>query len=247
LNEVEFTDPRLVAVYDDLNPYEPGTQPDFYAAVAAELGAEVVLELGCGTGIVACALSQRGYRVIGVEPSDAMLAVARERNDSVEWIDGDASILGMPNADLAIMSGHVAQFFVDDAAWNHALGALHRALRPGGRLAFESRNPDAREWEQWTHANARTVATDAGAVEHWIEVGDVRDGVVGYRNHYRFVDRDEEVVSPGQLRFRTRAELMRSLTAAGFAIDAIYGDWDRRPASAETRELIVTARRLSSR
>jgi SAM-dependent methyltransferase len=247
VNEVEFADPRLVAAYDDLNPYEPGTQPDFYAALAAENGAEVVVELGCGTGLVACALARPGVRVIGVEPSAAMLARARARNADVEWIAGDAAALGTPNADLAIMSGHVAQFFVTDAAWSDALAALHRALRPGGHLAFEARDPVAREWEQWIPANARTVATGAGTVEQWIEVDDVRDGIVAYRNCYRFVARDEEVVSPGRLRFRTRAELTQSLIAAGFAVDAIYGDWDRRPVSADTRELIVMATRLSSR
>ena len=41
------------------------------------------------------------------------------------------------------MTGHVAQFFLTDEHWRAALTALHAALRPGGRLAFESRNPDA--------------------------------------------------------------------------------------------------------
>jgi hypothetical protein len=116
-------------------------------------------------------------------------------------------------------------------------------LRPGGTLAFESRNPGAREWEQWTRTNARTVVTVLGAVEHWSEVIEVHDGIVAYRNHYRFVDDGNEIVSPGRLRFRTRAELTHSLDAAGFTIEAVYGDWDRRPAAAATRELIVVARR----
>jgi ubiquinone/menaquinone biosynthesis C-methylase UbiE len=69
-----------------------------------------------------------------------MLAVARSRpgHDQVRWIDGDATT-AVPAlvADLAIMTGHVAQVFLDDAAWMQALRAVHRVLAPGGRLAFE--------------------------------------------------------------------------------------------------------------
>ena len=43
---------RQVVIYDTVNSYQPGTQPDFYLGVAEELGAETVIDLGCGTGIV---------------------------------------------------------------------------------------------------------------------------------------------------------------------------------------------------
>jgi hypothetical protein len=42
----------------------------------------------------------------------------------------------------------VAQVFLDDAEWATTLRAIHTALRPGGHLAFESRNPDDRAWER---------------------------------------------------------------------------------------------------
>jgi SAM-dependent methyltransferase len=243
MNEAEFTDPRLVAIYDDLNSYEPGTQPDFYAALADELGAETIVELGAGTGLLASALARDGRRVIGVEPAGAMLAIARRRAPQLEWIEGDARAIGALDADLVIMSGHVAQFFETVEAWTTALSALHVALRPGGRLAFESRNPGAREWERWTRANARTVATRAGVVEHWGEVDAISGGVVAYRNHFVFVETGEAVVSAARLRFRSIDELTRSLDESGFAVDEIFGDWDRRPAGSQTRELIVVARR----
>jgi SAM-dependent methyltransferase len=147
----EFTNPGLVAIYDAANPYEPGTQPDFYLRLAKELNASVVLDLGCGTGIVACLLARHGFEVIGVDQSAAMLDVARARLDagSVRWIHGDASTIGAPGPDLAIMTGHVAQFFWTDRSWSEALAALHGALAPGGRLAFEARNPAAEEWRAW--------------------------------------------------------------------------------------------------
>jgi SAM-dependent methyltransferase len=241
----EFSDPRLVAIYDTVNSYAPDTQPEFVLQLAAEIGAASIVDLGCGTGLITCRLAREGYRVTAVEPAPAMLAIARRRphSDRVQWIDGGAEKLGTPDADLAIMTGHVAQFFLTDDRWHTALVALHAALRPGGRLAFESRNPAVREWEGWTR-DARTTAIDpeAGRIETWCEVHDVRDGIVSCTNHYVFVDTGEEQVSPNQLRFRSNAELAESLAGAGFTVERVHGDWDRRPAGPTTRELIVVAR-----
>ncbi len=240
----EFTDPRLVAIYDTVNPYADGTQPHFYAALAAELGASSIVDLGCGTGQITCALAAQGYRMTGVDPAPGMLAVARERPHAaaVHWILGDAREIGRPAADLAIMTGHVAQLFVTDEGWAETLTSLHDALAPGGRLAFETRNPQAREWERWTREFS--VATDdprAGRIEAWSEVHDVADGIVSYVNHYAFAATGEELVSRGRLRFRTIDELTSSLAGAGFSIERVYGDWDRRPSAPAARELIVVA------
>ena len=60
--------------------------------------------------------------------------------------------------DLAIMTGHVAQVITDDQRWRETLAATYRALRPGGRVAFESRNPSAREWTTWTPEASRAVS-----------------------------------------------------------------------------------------
>jgi hypothetical protein len=175
-----------------------------------------------------------------------MLDVARRRCPSreVRWIDGDASQLGTLDADLAIMTGHVVQFFLTDKVWHSTLSALHTALRPGGYLAFESRNPGAREWDTWSRETS-WVATDpvAGHVETWCEVHDVQDEIVSCANHYAFLATGEELVSEVQLRFRTEAELAQSLADAGFIVEHMYGDWDRRPAGSATRELIVVATR----
>jgi SAM-dependent methyltransferase len=196
--------------------------------------------------MITCELARVGYRMFGVDPAPAMLGVARRRpyGERVRWIEGDASRLGAPCADLAIMTGHVAQFFLSDESWRAALAALHAALRPGGRLAFESRNPEAREWETWTR-DARRTADDpvAGPVGTWCEVDDVREGIVSCTNHYAFASTGEELVSPNRLRFRTEDELTRSLADACFTVERVYGDWDRRLANASARELIVVAAR----
>ena len=126
----EFDDPRLVAIYDAVNAYGDNEQPDFYAQVAADMGAVSIVELGCGTGLVSRKLAALGYQVTGVDPSAAMLDVARRGPgaEHVRWICGDASALDASAgaSDMAFMSGHVAQFFVSDESWTTALDRAPR-------------------------------------------------------------------------------------------------------------------------
>jgi SAM-dependent methyltransferase len=243
---VEFTDPRLVAVYDVVNPYRQGTQPTFYLELALEVGARTVVDVGCGTGLVTQEFIRAGFAITGLEPSAEMLAVARRRPgaERARWIHGEVSSLDVRDADLAFLSGHVAQFFLTDESWRATLDALHTALRPGGCLAFESRNPAAREWDTWTAANRQTtVAPAVGTIETWTEVASVTDDVVSCVDHYLFLDSGDDVTARTALRFRTLDELAGSLTAAGFDIERVYGDWDRRSVAEDSPELIVVAAR----
>jgi SAM-dependent methyltransferase len=239
----EFHDPRLVALYDRLNP--PGDDANFYISLAGELGAERVIDLGCGTGIIACELARRGHDVIGVDPSREMLGVARGRDAGglVRWVEGDASDLEDIDADLAIMSAHVAQVIHDEVAWRRTLAGLQRGLRSGGRLAFESRNPDARAWLGWVPESSYQRHDDVsdGPLDVWFELNEAAGDLVRYEIHYRFGRTGEELVSPGTLRFRSRASLTQSLGEAGFSVQDVFGDWDRSPLSATSPELIFLA------
>jgi hypothetical protein len=75
----------------------------------------------------------------------------------------------------------------------------------------------------------------AGRTKTWSEVQGVHDGIV----YYETVDKGEELVALGKLRFCTKDELIRSLADAGFTVERVYGDWDRRSAGPQTRELIL--------
>ncbi|MFD3444695.1 class I SAM-dependent methyltransferase [Microbacteriaceae bacterium 4G12] len=243
----EFTDPRLVAVYDSLNPYDAGTQPAFYLRLAEELGARSVLDVGCGTGLVTREFVDRGYAVTALEPSAEMIAVARRRigEDRATFLAGGTALLGALDADLAFLSGHVAQFFLTDVSWQRALNDLRRALRTGGTLAFETRNPAVREWETWSDGPPRvSVDPVAGRIETWTRVDDVDAGIVSCTLHYRFLDTGEELAAANRLRFRTPAELEASLADAGFAIEETFGGWDRRPFEADSAEIILVARAI---
>ena len=239
----EFSDPRQVVIYDAVNSYEPGTQSDFYLGLAEEVSAETVVDLGCGTGIITLEFASRSYRVIGVDPSPVMLEVALQKPgaDAVEWVQGGAGQLGNPGADLVIMSGHVAQFILKDDDWLVALVGVNEALRPGGYLAFESRDPRAREWKRWIGRKRTIPDSPYGPIESWTEVTSVDADIVHAVGHRRLLQSNEELVSPFAIRFRSEELLRQSLASSGFSVEHVFGDWDRRPSGPDERELIVIA------
>ena len=69
-----FADHRLAAIYDWLEG-ERG-HPDTYLAIVDEFEARAVIDVGCGTGTLACLLAERGLDVVGVDPAPASLEVA---------------------------------------------------------------------------------------------------------------------------------------------------------------------------
>jgi SAM-dependent methyltransferase len=230
--------------YDELNPADDDYQ--FYAALASRAGASRAVDLGCGTGTLARMLASGGVRVVGVDPDAEMLRVARSGDPEgrVDWRLGYSGVIDPGSAEFAVMSGHVAQVFADDDAWLTALRDLRRALVPGGLLAFESRNPGARQWEAWTRElTLRAVETPAGAVEFWHETAAVDLPLVSYDTLTRNLRTGEATVRRDVLAFRDEAALRASVARAGLEVDHVYGDWDRTAPAAASPELIVLARR----
>ena len=224
-----FAKPRLAALYD----IAEGERADLghYAALVDEFGARSVLDVGCGTGTFACLLAERGLDVVGVDPAEASLEIARSKQygDRVRWISGDATTLPPLQVDLASMTGNVAQVFLDDDAWIATLRGIRRALRPAGRLVFEVRDPARRAWEDWARRESfeRIDVPGVGPVESWVELTDVSLPFVSFRWTFRF-ERDGAVLtSDSTLRFRDRTEVTSTLATAGFSVDGVRDAPDR--------------------
>lgn len=66
-----FADTRLAEMYDDIDGAR--TDLDHYEAILDEVGARRILDIGCGTGTLACRLAARGLRVTGLDPAAASL------------------------------------------------------------------------------------------------------------------------------------------------------------------------------
>jgi SAM-dependent methyltransferase len=234
-----FEDPRLARIYDSLDPDRGDL--DVYAAMAAEFGARSVLDVGCGTGTFACMLAARGLEVIGVDPASASLDVARAKPGAaaVRWLHGDATSLPPLQADLATMTGNVAQVFRGDDEWAAALSGVRAALRPGGRLVFETRDPARQAWLGWTreHSFSRTDIPGAGMVQSWHELTGISGELVSFRSFILFEADDALITSDSTLRFRERAAIAASLAALDYQLDEVRGAPDR-----PGREFVFIAR-----
>jgi SAM-dependent methyltransferase len=235
-----FAKRRLAEIYDPLDPDRGDLE--VYAAIVDEFAARSVLDIGCGTGTFACLLAARGVAVTGLDPALESLAVARAKPgaDRVRWVHGYPTDLPELRADLATMTGNVAQVFVDDADWATTLRCAHAALRPGGRLVFETRVPEAQAWLGWNRdqTHTYTVIPGVGGVETWIDLLDVGDGVVSFRMSIGFESDGALLTSDSTLRFRSSDQVASSLTSAGYLLDEVRGAPDR-----PGRELVFIARR----
>ncbi|MFI9811191.1 class I SAM-dependent methyltransferase [Saccharothrix variisporea] len=237
-----FAHPDLARVYDAFD----GERDDLtaYLAIADELGADHVLDVGCGTGSLALLLAESGRTVVGVDPAEASLAVARSKDTigTITWIHGDATSLPPLGADLAVMTGNVAQVFLADDDWATTLQGVHAALRPAGHLVFETRRPERRAWEDWAADPAHVVLDVAGVgpVEHRREVTDVSLPFVSFRHTYTFRSTGAVLTSDSTLRFRGRDEVETSLTDQGYRVLDVRDAPDR-----PGREYVFIAERSS--
>jgi SAM-dependent methyltransferase len=134
-----FETPRLAELYDPLDLDR--SDREAYRRLVDELGAMRVLDIGCGTGTFACMLASRGKDVIGLDPAGALLDVARKKR----------------GADVATMTGNVAQIFVTDDERSTTLRACHQALRRSPSLHQRSQSRPVPE-----PANAPAMARHGG-------------------------------------------------------------------------------------
>lgn len=240
-----FDDSFLASLYDHFKPWS--LCDEFHLQRARESGGPV-LDLGCCTGMLVARIAADGLEVFGVDPAAGMLEVARSRPgaERVTWIAGNGQSLDLPvRFRLIYMTGHAFQALIGDEDAIAVLRAAARHLAPDGRFIFESRNPAAREWDQWRPANAWTAEIPPhGRVEESVETAfDEATSILQIAHRYRFLDRGTERASRSRIRFVDHDHLARLIEEAGLKPLAWYGDWDRRLLSLASKEIIAVTRR----
>ena len=217
-----------MSVYDEIarlyDPWSRSVVEDvaFYVDEAVRSGGPV-LELGVGTGRIAIPIAAVGIQVVGVDLSEGMLEVARERAElaavSVDLRLGD---MRDPPVDgvfpLIVIPFRTLLHMETDVDRRAALRVVAKLLAPGGRFIFDVFTPGAKDIAD-THA--RWVEREPGIWERadWDE--DTRTLILRVRG------RDAE--SEMSLAWLSVPEWKDLLRDEGFAIDAVYGWFNRRP------------------
>ena len=234
-----YHDPDLADFYDLENGWS--RSPDFDYCLSLAQDAASVLDLGCGTGELAVALAE-GRLVVGVDPAPAMLEIAREKPGTAEFIEGDARTLRLGRRfDLVLLTGHAFQVFLTPEDRRAALLAIAAHLAPGGRFAFDSRNPACREWEEWGPEESLRVVEHPrfGPVSAWNDVSeDPATGIVTYGTHYEIQATGKRLSAASRIAFPEKAELEGLIAEAGLRVDRWLGDWEGNEWCTGAKELI---------
>lgn len=144
-----FVDTRLDYRSPDLDSFWAEGEHDLDAllgVLSASLSpTDAVLEIGCGVGRLTRVLGERCARVVAVDVSTRMLALARELNpglENVSWLTGDGSSLrGVEDSSVDVCISHVVfQHVPDPQVTLGYVREMGRVLRPGGCAAFQVSN-----------------------------------------------------------------------------------------------------------
>lgn len=238
-----YRDPRLADFYDLDNGWADDTR--YCATLAGQ--ARSMLDLGCGTGLLAAGCGDICDRVVGVDPAVAMLDIARRRlgGGKVRWVEGDGRNVRLGEKfDLIVLTGHAFQVFLSDGDMLAALQTIAAHLAPDGRFIFDSRNALCEEWREWGPDDSRRQVQHPkhGAVESWnAAVHDPATGIVTYETFYR-LGSGELLQAASQIRFITQPHLASLIDAAGLKVDRWLGDWQGNDFAPGVKEVIPIGR-----
>jgi ubiquinone/menaquinone biosynthesis C-methylase UbiE len=148
--------------------------------VAALTRGERVLDIACGTGIVARLAAERvGSRgtVVGLDINSGMLEVANQSTPTrvgIEWRQGRAESLPFPDSTFDVLLCQLGfQFFAEKLA---SLREMGRVLAPGGRLFLTVPGPAPTLFVMMEEALANHISPDVSRfVDHVFSVHDVEE------------------------------------------------------------------------
>jgi SAM-dependent methyltransferase len=207
-------------------------------------------------------LAQAGYAVTGVDLSEAMLECARAKLAQLalgaappRLIRGDMRdvVVDQPPRcfPLAIIALNSLMHLPTQEDQRRVLARAGAHLLPTGRLVVDLFNPDAvvdeaKDGHLFLHCLRLRPETGSHLLHFQSPRTDRAAQTIRMQNYYDEIASDGSVrrtLAPFRLRYVTRAELDLLVPAAGLQLDAVYGDYDLGPFTAESPRLLIVARR----
>jgi SAM-dependent methyltransferase len=220
------------------------SQVDFILdAAGLETGASI-LDLACGHGRHSIEFARRGYRVAGLDLSEPSLEIARAAADRagvpIKFIQGDMRHIPYTNEfDLVINLFTAFGYLENEEEDQKVLDAIHRALKPEGCAMIDTINHSwlMRHFEPrgWTTLEDGLILLE----EREFDLQSGRNNVTwtllypdGRRHELRH-----------SLRVYTLVEFEANLTAAGLALQRVWGSFDGAAYGLDTQRMILLAKR----
>jgi len=189
----------------------------------------LVVDLGCGSGQWARELVDAGYKVLGIDISEAMIELSRNRVPEAEFRVGSLFEVEIPHCQAVTAISEVLNYLFDAENEDRGLGRLfrrvHEALVPGGVFVFDVLSPGQ------VPPGARTKGFSVGEdwavlseLEEDAERGTMERRIVSFRKVGEYYRRDAEV---HRVRLYNPAELSTELQRTGFRVRILrsYGDF----------------------
>ncbi len=220
-----------------------------------------VLELGCGTGRISAPLARAGAHVVGIDRSAPMLERAQKRactlgrrhmtrtGGRLQLVRGDIRSLPFPSASFNMVAAPygILQSLVRERDLAATLDSVARVIAPGGLFGVDL-VPDVPGWREYTDKIQMRGKAAGGAHLTLIESvrQDPRRKLTIFEQRYIVRRGGRRSEHPFQLTFRTLPikGMTRRLERAGFAIEAVLGDYRGRPWDARADVWLILARRI---
>jgi SAM-dependent methyltransferase len=175
----------------------------------------LVVEFGCGSGILAQHLVENGYDVLGIDASPAMIRIARANVPDARFKVGTLSSARIPRCRAIVAIGEVVSYIVDKRPSASAFFArAARALEPGGLLLFDFiESADGRTYASKSRAGADWAVAMRAEADRRRRV--LTRHIITFRKIGSEYRRAEEI---HQVWIYTRAEIRSALRRAGFSV-----------------------------
>ena len=235
----EYNDPIL---YDVENVW--AIDDDFYLELAQEIGGPV-LDIACGTGRLTRAIAAAGIETTGLDIVPAMLDHARSKQPAyaIDYLLADCRTMQLDRSfQLMLMTSHGFQHLYTDKDIAAFLERAYAHLKPGGTLAFETRNFAGRTYVTSSEPQPSGCLTmpNGDVIESWMSSkydATTQLDTIYFKTHNQTTDIVEH--SQTVLRYVTIEQLNQMLRNQGFSITAQYGYWDKSPVTPNAKELIT--------
>ena len=245
------------AAYDDWAPWYDVTDADrtpfvdFYGELVRP-STRSLLELGCGTGSISVTLAQRmpdGARVVGVDESAGMLAVAARRAPAYQWVQGDLRRPPVEGPfDLVLCCFNTLQLLSTDDDLLLALQSARALLADDGRFAFDVYLPNFAYLQVPQRDRLARAVRDADGRRLEIREDTTYDEDTRLLSiDWRLVAPDDGPESIARASYALRqypADVLRgAVAAAGLDVVEAFGDLDRSILTPASRKQVLVCRR----